>query len=295
MASGDTFLAQVEEGLETTIAFARQRREFPSDIMPKLSDRKILTEGTGTQFHEFIVESVSAQNYGEADVIDNPQQIGASLLSATPQLVAIQIFLGRRVKARLAKEAFASFGTLGQNGLQRKKGTDGHALFASATTTLGATGTTATHGHILAGARRIRMDTTEPGPLPISAVLHGYTIHDLQTEILSGIGTYPVPAGMTAEVFRTGFKGNLGDVNVWEDGLIAINSTPDTRGGIFSSGKGGAVILVQGLSPWTETKDRPEKGYGGADVWLKEEYVYVERTPGNWLYGHLADGTAPSG
>ena len=295
MAGGDTFLAQVDEGLNTTVAAARQRREFPTDIMPKLSDRQTLKAGTGTAWSEFIVENLVAQNYGETDVIDNPQQLDASLLSGTPQLVAIQTFIGRRVQARLSPSAFAQFGSLGQNGIQRKKNKDGHAMFASATTTLGSSGTTATHGHILAGARRIRVDATEPGPEPLAAVLHGYTIHDLQSEVLSGVGTYPIPAGMTADTFMRGFKGNVGDVSIWEDGLIAVDGTPDTVGGIFSSGPGGAIILVQGLSPWKEMKDRPEKGYGGADVWLKDEYVYIERSAGNWLFGHKADGTAPTG
>ena len=295
MPSGDTFLAQVEAGLNTTVATARQRREFPVDIMPKLADRQTLMEGTGTQWSEFITENLVAQNYGETDTIDNPQELSGSLLSASPQLVAIQTFIGRRVQARLSPKAFATFGTLGQNGIQRKKNTDGHALFASATTTLGATGTTATHGHILAAGRRIRVDATEPGPEPLSAVLHGYTIHDLQSEILSGVGTSAIPAGLTEQVFRMGFKGTVGDVLVWNDGLIDVDSTPNTRGGIFSSGTNGAVILVQGLSPWTETKAAPERGYGGVFVWLKDEYIYIERSAGNWLFGHLADGTAPTG
>lgn len=295
MASGDTFVAQVEEGLNTTVAFARQRREFPSDIMPKLSDRQTLEEGTGTDWREFIVENLTAQDYGETDEIDNPQQLDSTLLTATPSLVAIQTFIGRRVAARLSSKSFATFGTLGQNAIQRKKNTDGHALFATATNTLGATGTTATHGHITAGARRISVDVDEPGPMPISAVLHGFTIHDLQSEILSAVGTDAIPAGLTERVFRMGFKGTVADVLVWEDGLIVVDSTPDTRGGIFSSGTGGAIILVQGLSPWREVKDRPEKGYGGVDAFLKDEYVYVERSAGNWLYGHVADGTAPTG
>ena len=295
MSSGDTFLAQVEEGLETTVAAARQRREFPPEVMLKLADKQTLEKGTGTAWNEFLVENLTAQNYGETDTIDNPQQLDSSLLTATPQLCAIQTFIGKRVQARLSPKAFAQFGTLAQHGMSRLKDTSGHALFAAATTTLGATGTTATHGHILAAARRIRVDATEPGPEPIAAVLHGYTIHDLQTEILSGVGTYPIPEGMTAEVFRNGFKGMLGDVNIYEDGLIAVDSTPDTRGGIFSAGKGGAIILVQGLSPWTETKDRPERGYGGVDVWLKDEYCWVERSAGNWLFGHLANASAPTG
>lgn len=293
--SGDTFLAQVEEGLDTTVAVARQRVEFPSDVMQKLADRQTLEEGTGISWREFIAENLTAQNYGETDTIDNPQQIDSTILTADPQLVAIQTFIGRRVQARLNPKAFATLGSLAQNAIERLKNTDGHALFASATTTLGATGTTATHGHILAGARRIRVDATEPGQEPISAVLHGYTIHDIQTEVLGGVGTYPVPAGLTQEVFMRGWKGSLGDVGIWEDGLILVDATPDTRGGIFSSGIGGAVVLVQGISPWKEMKDRPEKGYGGADVFLKNEYVWVERSAGNWLYGHLANGTAPTG
>ena len=64
MASGDTFLAQVEAGLNTTVAKARQRREFPNDIMVKLADRQTLSEGTGTAWHEFITENLTAQNYG---------------------------------------------------------------------------------------------------------------------------------------------------------------------------------------------------------------------------------------
>ena len=295
MASGDTFLAQVEEGLNTTVATARQRREFPPEVMPKLADRQTLAKGTGTAWTEFIAENLTAQNYGETDVIDNPQQLDAATLSATPQLVAIQTFIGKRVAARLSPKAFSQLGTLAQNAIQRKKDKDGHALFASATTTLGATGTTASYGHILAGARRIATDATEPGPMPLAAVLHGYTIHDIQSEVLSGVGTYPIPAGMTQEVFRNGFKGMLGDVNIYEDGLIEVNSTPDSRGGIYSAGPGGATILVQGLTPWTETKDRPEKGYGGVDVWLKDEYVWVERSAGNWLFGHLANASVPTG
>jgi hypothetical protein len=295
MTSGDSFVAQVEEGLNTTVAFARQRRDFPYDIMPKLSDRQNLSEGTGTAWREVIVENLTAQNYGETDTIDNPQQLDTSLLTGTPQLVAIQTFIGKRVQARLSPMVFQQFGTSGQNAIQRKKNTDGHALFASATTTLGSSGSTATTGQILAGGRRIRVDATEPGPEPIAAVLHGFSIHDIQTEVLGGVGTYPLPAGLTEEVFRMGFRGSLGDITIWEDGLISVDGTPDTRGGIFSSGTNGASILVQGLSPWTETKDRPERGYGGADVFLKDEYVYIERSAGNWLFGHIADGTAPTG
>lgn len=295
MSSGDTFLAQVEAGLNTTIASARVRRQFPSDIMLKVADRQTLPKGTGTTWYETVTENLTAQNYGETDTIDNAQQLEMGVLSGEPQLVALKVFIGERVKARLSPKSFATLGQTSQDAMDKKKNTDGHALFAAATTTLGGTGTTAKNGHILAGATRIASDATEGWRGPIAAVVHGYTLYDLQTEVLAGIATYPVPKGMTEDTFRQGLKGQIGGATVFQDDLITIDSTPDTRGGIFASGPGGAVILVQGLTPWRQTKDRPEAGYGGVDVYLKDEYLWVERSTGNWLYGHLADATAPTG
>lgn len=291
MASGDTFLANVEEGLDTMVSAARTRRQFPTDVMSRVCDRQTLPEGTGTAFREFLVENLTAQNYGETDDIDNPQQLDASIETWTPQLVAISTFIGKRVQARLDRKAFATFGELAQEAIQRKKNVDGHALFASATTTLCGTGTTLTSGHISAAVRRITSDATEPGAPPIAAVLHGYGIHDIQTEFTGIVGSYPVPEGMTAEAFRHGFQGMIMGANVYEDGLIALTSTPDARGGVFAKR---GCLLVQGLSPWKETENKPLKGYGGTVVVLKDEYVWGERSAGNWLYGILHDATAPT-
>ena len=291
MASGDTFVAQVEAGLDTMVASARRRRQFPTNVMARVVDRQTLKEGTGTSWREFLTENLTASNYNENDIIDNPQQIDGAILSATPQLVAIQTFIGKRVQARLDSKAFATFGALAQEAIDRKKNVDGHAMFASATTTLCGTGTTLSYGHIDAAVRRITSDATEPGPMPIAAVLHGYGIYDIESEIKAGLGTYPIPEGMTAEVFRNGFQGMIASANVYEDGLIAVDSTPDARGGVFSKM---AILLVQGISPWRDTRYEPQKGYGGMSVWLKDEYVYAERSAGNWLFGILHNASAPS-
>ncbi len=273
------------------VASARRRNQFPTDVMTRVSDRQRLEEGTGTAWREFLTENLTAQNYGETDIIDNPQEISGSILSVTPQLVAIQTFIGRRVQARLSPKAFAQFGALAQEAMNRKENTDGHALFAAATTTLGTTATTLSHTNTDAAVRRIKSDATEPGPDPIAVVLHGYGIHDIRAELISGVGTYPIPDGYTAEVFRNGFMGMLNGANVFEDGLIAVDGTPDARGGVFS--KMGALDVV-GLSPWKESREEPQKGYGGVTVWLKSEYLWAERSPGNWLYGIIHDATAPT-
>ena len=291
MPSGDTFVTTVEEGLDTVIASARTTREYPANVMLKACDRVTLTKNTGTAWREFLAATLVAQNYGETDVIDNPQEFDGSILSATPQLAAIQTFIGKRVRERLNQKAFATFGGLAQEAIQRKKDQDGLALFATFTTTLAGTGVTVTSGHVMAGMRRITSDVDEPGPEPIVVVLHGYHIHDLQNEILAGVGTYPIPNGYTQETYMRGFRGSVTGAQVWEDGLIVVDSTPDARGAVYSKR---AVLCVQGMSPWRETKPAPEKGYGGDYVWLKDEYIWAERSPGNWAYSILGDAAAPT-
>ena len=103
----------------------------------------------------------------------------------------------------------------------------------------------------MAAIRRITSDADEPGPEPINVVLHGYHIHDLQSEILGGIGTYNVPQGYTDETYKRGWRGAIQGAQVYEDGLIAINATPDARGGVFSKQ---GILVVQGKSPWTEPR-----------------------------------------
>lgn len=292
MPSGDTFLTTVEEGLDTVIASARVTREYPADVMLKVCDRQTLAEGTGTAWREFLSATLTAQNYSETDDINNPQELDGSVLSATPQLVAVQTFIGDRVAMRLNRKAYSTFGALAQNAIQRKKDQDGLALFSTFTTTLAGTGTTLASGHIMAGVRRITSDADEPGPEPINVVLHGYQIYDLQSEILNGIGgNNPIPDGYTAQTYMQGWRGSVVGTQVYEDGLIAVDSTPDARGAVFSSM---AVLCVQGKSPWSEMRREPHKGYGGWSVWLKDEYVWAERSPGNWAYGILSDATAPT-
>lgn len=290
--AGETFTSTVNEGLDTVILSARSTREYPADVMLKVCDRDTLPEHKGTAWREFLAAALTAQHAGETDTYDNPQAFDGSVLSATPQLAIIETFIGKRVQWRLNTMAFATFGDLGQQAIQRLKDQDGLAVFASlSATAVSGTGATLTSGNVMAAVRRITSNSNEPGAPPIVFVAHGYQIHDLQSEILGGIGTYTIPQGYTEETYKRGFVGEIQGARVHEDGLIALTSTPDARGAIFAKR---GILCVQGHSPWTERKDRPEKGYGGESVYLKDEYIWVERSPGNWAIPCLSDATAPT-
>lgn len=293
--AGETFLTDVSEGLDTMIAAARTTREYPANVMLKQIDRRTLTVGTGTAWREFLSNPLTAQDVGENDIIDNPQQLDGSILTISPTLVAIHTAVGDRVALRLNPKAFATFGRSNQMAIDRKKDQDCLLIFASAGTELAGTGTTLTSGNIAAAVERIASDPQEPWDGPICAVLHGYGLHDIRSEAIGGVGSYPIPEGYTADAWKNGVTGlAINGAELFRDGLITVDATPDARGGIFAKGEGGAIVLVQGKNPWRVEEYKVNVGYGQLNVYLKDEYAIGERSSGNWLYAVLHDATVPS-
>jgi hypothetical protein len=290
MATGKTITGSLADSLDTIVASARIVREFEG-VMPQLVDKVTLAQGTGLDWKEVTFAALSVQAITETTELDNYQQLSDTAMTITPTMVQIAVLITDRVKARLNRKALAKIGSLAQNAIERKKDEDGLAVLDAATTSLCGAGTTLTSGHIGAGVVRISSNTTEPGNPPYRCVLHGYQIRDIQNELLAGVGTYAVPEGTTARVFKEGFKGMVGGAMVYEDGNITIDSNDDAKGGVFAKE---AIILVQGMAPKTEHQRKPEIGGGSDVVYIRDEYAYGERSSGNWLYEIYSDSTAPT-
>ena len=96
---------------------------------------------------------------------------------------------------------------------------------------------------------------------------------------------------MSEETFRTGFMGTVSGSNVFEDGNITIDGSDDARGATHSRD---AVVAVMGMSIKTETRRDPSYGGGADEVFMTDEYAFVERSASNWAYGHLSDALAPT-
>jgi len=290
MATGYTTTGSLADSLDDIRSSARIVREYEG-VMPRLCDKKTLGEGIGLSWQEVSFSQMTAQAITENTKLNNPQQMEDSLLTVTPTVVGIHYVVTDRVRARLNRKALAQTGSLGQNAIQRKKDEDGLTMLDGATTSLCGTGTTLASGYVFAAVTRITGNVTEPGPLPIYCVLHGYGIKDILDEIVSGIGTYAIPSGLTADTFRQGFKGSIGGAELYEDGNITVDSTPDAKGGVFSRE---GLVLVQGRAPRVVTV-RDEALGGGADVvYIYDEYAYGERSAGNWVYEIQHDATAPT-
>lgn len=290
MPSGWTNTGSLADSLPTVIDAARIVREFEG-VMPKLVDRVTLPEGTGLNWDEISLAQLTAQTVTENTILDNPQMIQDTLFSITPTQVGIQTLVTDRTKRRISKNVAARMGALAGNAMERKKDEDGLAVLDGATTSLNGANTTLDPGTIAAAANRILGNTTERGMPPLYTVLHPFQVKDIQDVILSGVGTYAIPTGLTQDTFRQGFSGSLYNTELFVDGNIAIDSADDAKGGVFAKE---SIVLVQGYAPRGATKR--EEGYGGgAEVmYMYDEYAYGERSAGNWLYEIYSDATAPT-
>ena len=288
MAITDT--GSLADSKQLIIDSARIVREYEG-VWSRTCDVVRLSENTGLSWEEISLAQLTAQTVTETTILENPQSITDTLFQITPTMTGINWIVTDRVYRRMPKSVIAKTGALAQNAMDRQKDEAYLATFATATTTLSGTGTTLASGVIDAAKNRITSNTTEPGMGSIVTVLHGFQIKDIQDELKGGVGTYAIPAGITEDVFRRGFQGTVGGTNVYEDGNIALTSTPDARGAVHARE---AIVMVQGMSPRSTTRRREEIGGGADEMFIYDEYALGERSAGNWLYAVLSDATAPT-
>lgn len=294
MPTGENYTTNLTDSLDTVMAAARIVNEYEG-VMPQLVERQKLEEGTGLAWNEVSFAKLTATAVAETERLNNPQQYTDTNFAITPSVVGVHTVITDRVRARLAKVAYAKMGALAQNAIQRKKDADGLLVLDGATTSLGGAGTTLVSGLISAAVAQIRGNTTEPAEGPVACVLHPFQRHDLFSELTAGVGTYPIPTGDSATVFKTGFSLPVAGADIFSDGNLTIDSSDDAKGGVFAK-KG--IVLVEGRGPWKETRREPDLGGGADSVWLYNEYAYGERLAGGstgaWIFEIYTDALAPT-
>jgi len=304
MAVGNTITDSLADSIPTMIAAARIVREF-AGVMPNLVDRQRLDENTGTVWNEVSMAKLSAQSVTESTELDNPQQMSDTLLSITPTVIGVHTVILDRVALRISANAYAQTGSLAQNAIERKKDADGLTAIDGASSTEGDGTAALDTSDITSASYRITSNTTEPAPAtaPINAVFHGFQLADIDNQLttpgistVAAIGTEaqggaPLTVGIAAEAFQNRYRGNISGCRLYEDGNLTISSNK-AKGGVFSQM---ALILVEGRSPYVETKRMPELGGGATALFHYDEYAYGERSSGNWLIEVHTDATAPAG
>ena len=288
--AGWTTTGSLADSLPTTVDSARLVREFEG-VMVRLAESHNLAEGTGTTWNESSLAALTAAAVTELTVNENFQQLSDTLISISPTFVQVVTLITKRTKARISGNVAALIGVLSQNAMNRKMDQDLLTVVQAASTDLGTTATPMASGQVSAAVARIHGNANEPGISRISTVLHGFGIKDIQDEIVSGVGTYAIPDGLTDKTFRMGFSGSLFNSEVFWDGNIAVDGTPDAVGATFATE---SLVLVKGMGPVAAHEDMPRHGGGAEIVTLTDEYGIGERSAGNWMFAHTHDSTAPT-
>ena len=288
MATGNTTTGSLADSIDVIQASARSRRQYDG-VMPQLVDRVELDANTGTTWREILLANLSAQAVTENTVLDNPQQYDDSAITITPEMIQIQTFISDKSKRNINNKVLAQMGKMPGEAMMRKKDEDGLTA-ADVSAQLGASGTPVQTGDVAAARYIITSNATEPGPLPIAGVFHGFCIKDFYDELVAGVGTYPVPEGSTATVFQSAFTLPIANVSIHEDGNITIDSASDAKNFVFSKS---AWVLVEGMTIRTERERKPNIGGGGDNLFMTDEFAYGLRLA-NWTREIIGDATAPA-
>lgn len=294
MASGETTTGSLSGAMPSIVADCRIVKEFDG-TWRRTCDVKRQAKGTGLSWTEFALNQLDRQAITETTDNRNFQQLSGTLQSIEPTMNQIIIKVTDRTYRKIASVVEGKFGSLAGNAMSRGDDEDYLSLFSTfATTNSPGTGNPMSFGYVSSAKVNITSNVTEPSMAEVFTVLHGRQIKDIQDEVLAGVGTYTVPTGMTDEAFRRGFSGTVAGSNVFEDGNITVDSTPDANGATHSRE---GVIACVGM----EVKSEPDRDIyfgGGADVIsLTNEIAFAERKSGTtqvWAYRHFSDATAPT-
>ncbi|KKN31677.1 hypothetical protein LCGC14_0821420 [marine sediment metagenome] len=293
-ADGYTGTDSLADSLETIIDSARIRREYPA-VTPTLAERHDLDDNTGLSWNEIEVSRLTAQGgITESTILDNPQEWADIMRTITPTISGITTFISRRSTHRLSTKTLAQLGSGMMDAIERKRDLDGLATLDGATNSNPGAGAAFTSGVISADVSNIQGNTTEGATGAISSVLQPFQIKDLQDELTAAIGTYPIPAGLTEQIYRRGFKGSVYESEIYTDGNIVIDSSDDAKGATFARM---GFLYIQGMDLITYDKEVAERGGGGRQKWIYDEYAFGERLSNStsvFIREDYSDALAPT-
>lgn len=293
MATGWNTTNTFADAMDQITDSARTVREY-ANVMGQLVDMTRLENNTGLTWKELVLNKLTAQNIQETtDLEENPQEIIDSFFTISLTQVGLSVFMTDMSKARMNSKVAAQLGVLTEHAMARKKDVDYIAIAQSATTDLGSGGNPMSSDLVGASVANIRGNTTEPWDGAVTTVMRTFHLKDIQDEGVAGLGTFPVPAGITEEFFRKGFSGTLYGSNVYTDDNISVDGSSNAIAFVFGSGSGGAIVAVEGVDARRVTQRKENIGGGAEILFCTDQYGTGVRQQA-WMRAITADSTAPT-
>jgi len=191
---------------------------------------------------------------------------------------------------------------LGQ-AMELKRDLDLIEIMDAATTNLAGASTTLTMGHIAAAKALLAgnpVSARGPAPMPYVCVIHPFQTLDL-VDVLTPVGPVfesassgynTISTSFTDDILRNYTIGRLFGMNIIEDGNIPVEAgTSDRKGGVFSMGEGGAIILVTARD-W-DVKPERDESLRGWELNCVGRYGVGEYCPG-WIVELYTDSSTPA-
>jgi len=294
-----TKTSSLGDTLPTIIASARFTEQFGEVISKRCwRIKKKLHSGLTVNLPYWGI--VTAQGLTEGVDMVNGQAMEDTNVQFTPAEVGAQIIITDKLVRDNAENVLVAGGRILGNAMVTKREEDLAAQLDDATASMGATGTTLTLGHLAAAHARLAGNPVSaggPAPKPYVAFHHPYVlldIVDVLTPILAVAGTagHGATAGGVADEFlRNYLRGRLFGMDIYECGNIAIDSTPDAKGGIIAAGEGGGLVLV--IADEWDIKPEYDASRRATELNIVGEYAVGEYLAG-WIVELFNDATTPA-
>lgn len=283
----DTVLADT---VPTVLEKARLTQQFKA-IMASLcwNIRKELHDGKDVNVPYW--GTVTASELTEGMDMTSSETMEDTLVTITPGEVGCKIILTDKLVRDNNEDVKAAAGRILGDAMEYKRDYDLIGQLDDATNTLGSAGS-ATMGQI-AAARAIlggnAVSAGGPAPTPYAVVMHPYVTLDLVDVVTPTTpATETGTLGLGDEILRNYTIGKLFGMPIIEDGNIP---TATCKGGCFSTGEGGAIILAT-ADEWSVEAER-DASLRATELNIVGEYGVGEYLAG-WIVELYHDAATPA-
>jgi hypothetical protein len=282
-----TTTTTLSDTIETVLESARFTAKHKA-IMANLAWKIDRTANKNPQARVPYWGTVTAQALTEGVDLANPQAMSDTLVTVTPAEVGAQILLTDKVVRDNSEDVKRAAGRILGDAMELKRDQDLLGQLDDGADTLGGA-STATLGHIAAAYAIL---AGVPAPKPYACVMHPYVLLDLVdvfTPILPATNSYSGSVGAVGdEVLRNYMVGKLFGVPIYEEGNI---DTTTCKGGMFSVGEGGALILAT-AKDWAVEPER-DASLRATELNIVGEYGVGEYLA-DWIVELHHDATTPA-
>lgn len=287
-----TITTVMADTVPTVLESARFTQRFKAEMASMCWNiKKQLHDGSTINVPYF--GTVVANNLVEGVDMAESQTMEDTLVTITPGEVGCKIILTDKLVRDNKEDIKSAAGRILGDAMEYKRDSDLLGQLDDGTNSLGG-GSTATLGQIAAGRAILAGNPVSaggPAPMPYVCVMHPYVTLDLVDVItpLVPTATYTAPGSpFFDEIIKNYAIGKLFGMPIVEDGNI---STSTCKGGIFSTGEGGAIILGT-ADEWSVEPER-DGSLRATELNVVGEYGVGEYLAG-WIVELYHDATTPA-